>query len=103
MRPVATVPRPLIENTSSTAIKNGLSTSRIGSGISESSAASKLPIVSSHFASPFKAGSAAPWITLPLSPSNLYLLSSSRQRQGDPGRGAAGLERRREVGRDDRQ
>ena len=34
MRPVATVPRPLIENTSSIAIRNGLSMSRTGSGIS---------------------------------------------------------------------
>ena len=34
MRPVTTVPRPLIENTSSIAIRNGLSMSRTGSGIS---------------------------------------------------------------------
>ena len=33
IRPVATVPRPLIENTSSTGIKNGLSTSRCGCGM----------------------------------------------------------------------
>ena len=33
MRPVATVPRPLIENTSSTAIRKGLSMSRTGSGM----------------------------------------------------------------------
>ena len=32
-RPVATVPRPLIENTSSTGIRNGLSTSRVGCGM----------------------------------------------------------------------
>ena len=32
-RPVATVPRPVIENTSSTAIKNGLSVSRAGIGM----------------------------------------------------------------------
>ena len=32
-RPVATVPRPLIENTSSTGIRNGLSISRFGSGM----------------------------------------------------------------------
>jgi len=32
-RPVTTVPRPLIENTSSTGIMNGLSTSLTGSGI----------------------------------------------------------------------
>ena len=54
MRPVATVPRPLIENTSSIAIRNGLSMSRTGSGISLSSASSSSPIVSSHFASPLQ-------------------------------------------------
>ncbi len=32
-RPVATVPRPVIENTSSTGIRNGLSVSRTGSGM----------------------------------------------------------------------
>ena len=32
IRPVATVPRPSIENTSSTAIRNGLSSSRFGCG-----------------------------------------------------------------------
>ena len=32
-RPVATVPRPVIENTSSTGIRNGLSTSRFGVGM----------------------------------------------------------------------
>ena len=55
MRPVATVPRPLIENTSSTAIRNGLSMSRTGSGISrvERRRAAR-SIVSSHFASPLQ-------------------------------------------------
>jgi len=33
MRPVATVPRPVMENTSSTGIRNGLSVSRTGSGM----------------------------------------------------------------------
>ena len=33
IRPVATVPRPVIENTSSTGIRNGLSTSRSGTGM----------------------------------------------------------------------
>jgi len=32
-RPVATVPRPVIEKTSSTGIRNGLSSSRVGSGM----------------------------------------------------------------------
>ena len=38
IRPVPTVPRPLIENTSSIAIRNGLSISRTGSGMYSSSA-----------------------------------------------------------------
>ena len=33
IRPVATVPRPVIENTSSTGIRNGLSISRLGCGM----------------------------------------------------------------------
>jgi hypothetical protein len=33
IRPVATVPRPVIEKTSSTGIRNGLSRSRSGSGM----------------------------------------------------------------------
>ena len=33
MRPVTTVPRPEIENTSSTGIRNGLSISRFGTGM----------------------------------------------------------------------
>ncbi len=33
MRPVATVPRPLIPNTSSTGMRNGLSTARSGVGM----------------------------------------------------------------------
>ena len=37
-RPVATVPRPLIENTSSTDISSGLSSSRTGSGMKVSRA-----------------------------------------------------------------
>ena len=38
MRPVTTVPRPVIVNTSSIGIRNGLSTSRSGSGMYESTA-----------------------------------------------------------------
>jgi hypothetical protein len=33
MRPVTTVPRPAIENTSSTGIKNAPSTARFGTGM----------------------------------------------------------------------
>ena len=42
MRPVATVPRPEIENTSSTGIRNGWSTGRSGVGMYSSTAASSL-------------------------------------------------------------
>ena len=48
IRPVATVPRPVIENTSSTGIKNGLSTSRGGRGIQVSTASISSMILSSH-------------------------------------------------------
>src|SRR5690606_9107452 len=40
-RPVATVPRPVMVNTSSTGIKKGLSTSRSGVGMYSSTASSK--------------------------------------------------------------
>ena len=60
-RPVATVPRPEIENTSSTGIRKGLSLSRCGSGMYESiaSISSKMHLQSgwsglSPFASAFK-------------------------------------------------
>jgi len=68
--PVATVPRPVIENTSSTGIKNALSTSRLGSGIQESTASINASIVATHLASPFNPPKADPWITGMLSPSN---------------------------------
>jgi hypothetical protein len=74
MRPVATVPRPLIENTSSTARRKGLSISRTGSGMKLSSARPSSWIFSSHWASPLRAGSAAPRITGVSSPGNWYLL-----------------------------
>src|SRR5207244_8065334 len=44
IRPVATVPRPVIENTSSTGIKNGLSTSRSGIGTCRSNASNNSQI-----------------------------------------------------------
>src|SRR5207249_68090 len=56
MRPVATVPRPEIVNTSSTHIKNALSTSRRGSGMKLSTASLNCKI--------------APSPNSPLSPSN---------------------------------
>ena len=56
IRPVTTVPRPVIENTSSTGIRNGFSTSRTGSGIASSTAFMSSRTDSPHFSSPFSAG-----------------------------------------------
>ena len=53
--PVATVPLPVIENTSSTAIKNGLSISLSGSGILASTAVINSSILDSQVESPSKA------------------------------------------------
>ncbi len=78
MRPVTTVPRPLIENTSSTAIRNGLSMSRCGSGMWLSTASIRFATDSTHFSSPLSAPSAEPWITGMLSPSYSYFDRSSR-------------------------
>src|SRR6266550_56904 len=69
-RPVATVPRPVIENTSSTGIRNGLSSSRLGIGIALSSALSNSSILAVHCLSPSMALSAAPRITGTSSPGN---------------------------------
>ena len=46
--PVATVPRPVIENTSSIGIRNGLSVSRSGSGMYESTVSISSMILSPH-------------------------------------------------------
>ncbi len=54
-RPVTTVPRPSMLNTSSMHIKNGLSTSRSGSGIAVSQASSSSPMALTHFSSPSSA------------------------------------------------
>ena len=67
---VATVPRPVIENTSSTGIRNGLSISRLGIGIALSSALSNSSILAVHCLSPSIAFSAAPRITGTSSPGN---------------------------------
>ena len=48
MRPVTTVPRPVIVNTSSIGMRNGLSTSRTGSGMYESTAAMSSRIFGVH-------------------------------------------------------
>ena len=54
-RPVTTVPRPVIENTSSIGIRNGLSTSRTGSVMNESTASMSSTIFPAHSASPSRA------------------------------------------------
>ncbi len=52
IRPVATVPRPVIENTSSTGIRNGLSVSRTGFGMYVSRASYSSSIFATHSGSP---------------------------------------------------
>src|SRR6266478_4372351 len=64
IRPVATVPRPVIENTSSTGIRNGFSTSRFGTGMLASSAASNSSTFPTHALSPALAFSAVPQVAL---------------------------------------
>ena len=53
--PVTTVPRPVIVNTSSIGIKNGLSNSRTGSGIDASAASINSMIFACHSSSPSNA------------------------------------------------
>ena len=72
IRPVTTVPRPVIENTSSTGIRNGLSTSRTGSGMVSSQAVISSTTFSPHSASPSSALSADTRITGTSSPGNSY-------------------------------
>src|SRR6266513_1375186 len=78
IRPVATVPRPVIENTSSTGIRNGLSISRFGTGMLLSRAVSSSSTFPAHCLSPSIAFSAAPRMTGVSSPGNWYLDNSSR-------------------------
>ncbi len=81
IRPVATVPRPEIENTSSTGIRNGLSRSRCGSGmyVSRASSSSKMHFASALSASPLSSAlSALPRMIGVLSPGNSYWSRSSR-------------------------
>ena len=54
MRPVTTVPRPVIVKTSSTGMRNGLSVSRSGVGMDSSTASMSSRIDSPHFSSPFE-------------------------------------------------
>ena len=78
MRPVTTVPRPVIVNTSSIGIRNGLSTSRTGSGMYVSTASISSRIFGVHSASPSSAFSAETWMIGMSSPGNSYLERSSR-------------------------
>ena len=79
-RPVATVPRPEMENTSSTGIRNGLSVARFGVGIQASTASISRSIDGSPRSplSPSSAFRAEPRTMGDLSPGNSYLVSSSR-------------------------
>ena len=81
--PVTTVPRPLIENTSSIAIANGLSISRSGSGMYSSITRSSSRMLSYSGASGSvlvlsNACSADPRTIGVVSPGNSYSFSSSR-------------------------
>ena len=76
--PVTTVPRPVIENTSSIGIKNGLSRSRVGSGTNESTASINANTPAAASASPSSAFNAETRTIGVSSPGNSYSLSSSR-------------------------
>ena len=78
MRPVTTVPRPVIVKTSSTGMRNGLSISRSGVGMESSTAFMSSRMASPHFSSPSSAGAAATRTTGRSSPGNSYEDSSSR-------------------------
>ena len=80
MRPVTTVPRPEIENTSSIGIRNGLSITRSGIGMYRSISATSFTTDSapSSPAAPSSAFSAEPTMIGVLSPGNSYFDSSSR-------------------------
>src|SRR5437667_109299 len=78
IRPVAPVPRPVIENTSSTGIRNGLSTSRFGTGMLLSRAVSSSSTFATHGFSPAIAFRAEPRITGMSSPGYSYFDNSSR-------------------------
>jgi hypothetical protein len=69
-RPVTTVPRPVIVNTSSIGIRNGLSSARAGSGMYESTASMSSRIFPVHSSSPSSALSAETWTIGMSSPGN---------------------------------
>ena len=77
--PVATVPRPVMENTSSTGIKNGLSVSRSGSGMYASTSFISSTILSPHSPSGSSNAFKADPTTIGVSsPGNSYSSNSSR-------------------------
>ena len=63
MRPVTTVPRPVIVKTSSTGMRNGFSVSRSGVGIDSSTAFMSSSSFALHSGSPSSALSADTWTT----------------------------------------
>ena len=67
----------MIVNTSSTGIKNGLSVSRVGVGIYESTAAINSWIAGTHFGSPSNAFKADPRMIGVSSPGNSYSFNNS--------------------------
>src|SRR5207247_200170 len=77
IRPVATVPRPVIENTSSTGIRNGFSISPFGIGMFLSSAPNSSSTFPTHALSPAIAFKADPRITGMSSPGYSYFDNSS--------------------------
>ena len=77
-RPVATVPRPEMVITSSTAIRNGRSLLRAGVGMYSSTAFMSSRIASIHLASPSRAPRAEPRMTGMSSPGKSYSERSSR-------------------------
>src|SRR5581483_5462123 len=78
IRPVTTVPRPVIENTSSTGSKNGLSTSPTGTGMSRSNASNNSHTFPTQRSSPPNAFNADPRITGTSSPGYSYFANNSR-------------------------
>ncbi|OPZ76373.1 MAG: hypothetical protein BWY79_01652 [Actinobacteria bacterium ADurb.Bin444] len=80
IRPVTTVPRPVMVNTSSMGIRKGFSVSRTGSGMKLSQALMSSMILSLHslFVSDSRAFSAEPRTMGVSSPGKLYLFSRSR-------------------------
>ena len=78
IRPEATVPRPVIVNTSSTGIKNGLSVGRSGVGIYSSTISINSRIFFLASSSPSNAFKAEPRTTGMSSPGKSYSLKRSR-------------------------